>query len=71
MTITAISATGQHGAAVVAELPSQGADVIGFGALRAHPLSDDSTWGAVLHRQKQIYLAGLSRRGPVLKELPK
>lgn len=47
------------------------ADVIGFGALLAHTLSDDPTWVAVLHRQKQIYLAGLAPRGPALKELPK
>ncbi|WP_231740421.1 MULTISPECIES: hypothetical protein [unclassified Mycobacterium] len=39
-------------------------DVIGFGALLAHTL-------AVLHRQKQIYLAGLAPRGSTLKELPK
>ncbi len=47
------------------------ADVIGFGALLAHTLSTDRTWVAVLHRQKQIYLAGLAPRPSELKELPK
>ncbi|MGE2737654.1 TetR/AcrR family transcriptional regulator [Mycolicibacterium vaccae] len=46
------------------------ADVIGFGALLAHTLADDPHWVAVLHRQKQIYLAGLAPRAHALEELP-
>jgi len=46
------------------------ADVIGFGALLAHTLSSDPQWVAVLHRQKQIYLAGLAPSAPALEELP-
>ena len=49
---------------------ARAADVIGFGALLAHTLSDEPAWVAVLHRQKQIYLAGLAPRGPALTELP-
>lgn len=47
------------------------ADVIGFGALLAHTLSSDPTWVVVLHRQKQIYLAGLAPSSPALEELPR
>lgn len=45
--------------------------VIGFGALLAHTLSSDATWVVVLHRQKQIYLAGLAPSAPALKEVPR
>lgn len=37
-------------------------DVIAFGALLAHTLAPDQAWVTLLHRQKQIYLAGLAPR---------
>lgn len=37
-------------------------DVIAFGALLAHTLAPDHAWVTLLHRQKQIYLAGLAPR---------
>ncbi|MFG1929133.1 TetR/AcrR family transcriptional regulator [Mycobacterium sp. NPDC048908] len=64
----AILEQGRHDRTIRGDVTA--ADVIGFGALLAHTLSPDSSWVAVLHRQKQIYLAGLAPRGAALKELP-
>jgi AcrR family transcriptional regulator len=41
-------------------------DVIAFGALLAHTLSPDQAWVTLLHRQKQVYLAGLAPRATEL-----
>ena len=41
-------------------------DVIAFGALLAHTLAPDPAWVTLLHRQKQIYLAGLAPRATEL-----
>lgn len=59
---------GRHDRTIRADVTA--ADVIGFGALLAHTLSSDPQWVAVLHRQKQIYLAGLAPSAPALEELP-
>ena len=41
-------------------------DAIAFGALLAHTLAPDQAWVTLLHRQKQVYLAGLARRATEL-----
>ncbi|WP_197382277.1 TetR/AcrR family transcriptional regulator [Mycolicibacterium mengxianglii] len=41
-------------------------DIIAFGALLAHTLAPDEWWVRSLHRQKQIYLAGLAPRPTAL-----